>query len=728
MYLAHLKDDKYQSLNTHLKNVAQIASNSSIDVLKPYVFLAGMLHDIGKYCEKFQRRIRGENITVEHAIAGAQEVYHIAGNNVVSLCLSYCIAGHHTGLCDGGTKIDSPEMATLRGRLKRKPEDYKCYQDEVILLEPISIGEFQKFIMQHIQPTNDKQHKIECIEWFAFITRYIFSCLTDADYLDTEKFCNSQIDRVIPYNFLKGRQLLEIYMHHFKVETALQKARSDLQNQALSLTRDRGLPDIALLNMPTGSGKTLCSLQLALEELKRSKGTLKRIIYVIPYTSIIEQTAAIFESILGQAVPVVQHRNDMMDEVKEKEDPTTAEKLRYACENWDAPLIITTNIQFFESIYHFKGSKLRKLHHMQESIIILDEVHMMPLPYMTPCYKALKFLAKGLQSKIILMSATMPNIKSYFDEHMKVEDLIEDKTNFKLFATCKFSWLGTISRQQLIESYALKNSVLVIVNTKKRALTLYNECPKKNKYYLSTLLTSEDRTKIITQIRKDLKERQETFVFSTSLVEAGVDLDFESVYRELAGVDNILQAAGRCNREGLLPQAETYIFELEGENRARGDLMTRAMITKGILEETTNLYKPEVISTYYKRLYETVVEDQEKASIATCSDCNGQLDGLPFRTYASHFKLIDVTTIDVAVLLKEKTTKIYKEAQFGNRLAKRKLAKHCISLYLYEFEKLKQVGVVEDEGSGIYYLTNNDYYNEKTGLILEKDSVAYFDW
>lgn len=241
-----------------------------------------------------------------------------------------------------------------------------------------------------------------------------------------------------------------------------------------------------------------------------------------------------------------------------------SDKIKKACENWDAPLIVTTNIQFFESLYNYRSSRLRKLHNLSNSIVIFDEVHMLPSEYIQPCIKAIGYITKFIGSKALLMSATMPDYSKFINEYTsdcKVTDAVPDKSLFRLFSKCTYNYIGRVDLPYIYERSQEYGSSLIIVNRRKTARELYNLCSGK-KYHLSTYMTPQHRSEVISSIRQDLKTGEKLTVISTSLIEAGVDLDFETVFRENAGIDNIIQSGGRCNREGK-KNGDVFVFETD---------------------------------------------------------------------------------------------------------------------------------------------------------------------
>ena len=400
-YYAHTREDgERQTVKAHLIGVSKLAEDFSVDLLKPLAKKASLYHDIGKYALNFQKRLDDDKVKFSHAACGALEYKKFADkNDCFAPLMEYCIAGHHTGLMDGGTDADNSDSPTLNGILKR------AYATEI---------EFATLTQEEITPPYNELHSAkdptELIERYAFFTKYVFSCLTDADFLDTEIFCNKNVERGMSGDFEKALDKLNRELSDMPSDNPLRQARSRIQQQAFDNSVNKS--HISILDMPTGSGKTLCSLKLALESGK------KRIIYVIPYTSIIEQTANKFEKMFGDVLPVLQHHSNYSYDGDTEEEKKTAEKLKRTCENWDAPLIITTSVQFFQSIYHYKGSALRKLHNLRDSVIVFDEIHLIPTELLRPCLKAVGYITKYLNSEALFLSATMPDYSKLFDKFL----------------------------------------------------------------------------------------------------------------------------------------------------------------------------------------------------------------------------------------------------------------------------------------------------------------------
>ena len=711
-YIGHTSDDgRKQLLLDHLNGTSKLCRENANEFWADIAEFVGQIHDIGKYTSGFQKRINGaENIRVEHAICGAKEVAKAPPKSYVPM-IEYCVAGHHSGLPDGGTKVDGEEDPTLHGRMKRKTGDYSAYENEVKLEYP----------KDNLRELFDVSNQREIIERYSFFTRYLFSCLTDADFIDTERFVTTNTDRGIDGDFQKAYEKVCEKLNSFKIETKLQESRSIIQEQVYKSVESNA--NVYTLNMPTGSGKTLCSIRAALKTAIENKK--KRIIYVIPYVSIIEQTAKVFEDIFGDVLPVLQHHSnyDFDDDKNEDENEITSEKLKRSCENWDAKLIVTTNIQFFESLYHYKGRRLRKLHNLADSVIIFDEIHMLPIDYIQPCLRAIGYVTKYLNSTAILMSATMPNYDKFMERYMsgvKIENAVKDTSLFNVFDKCRYEYIGKCELASLAEKAQEYDNALIIVNKRKTARELYDIC-SGNKYHLSTYMTPLHRSEIIAKIKEDIKNGINTTVISTSLIEAGVDLDFKAVFREIAGIDNILQSGGRCNREGKMDMGDVFVFETDG---GKGEIQLKSNITRNLFEEFDNISTDKCIEEYYSRLFAFNDGNIDKSTITSLMGENLKFDEIPFRTYAVNFKFIKNQVIGI-VIPHDENKDLIEQLRYGKLSVKRKLQQYSASVHIWELEEMIKEGIIEQLDCGVCILANTDYYKSDVGLTWEND-VDYF--
>lgn len=734
-YIAHINEhtEEIQTVKEHSENTALLCRRFAISQLKDFMYVTGLYHDAGKFQPSFQKRIKGANIRVEHSTCGAlavKERYEKDKmDSIMTLMMEYCIAGHHSGLPDGGISAQNPDDITLRDRMARTFEDFSAYKSELPCPE-VDTKAWLTYMAGDCQRTADARRNAEYwIDKFSFFTRYAFSCLVDADSQDTAQFCRErERPRAMQGSFVRCLEKVNKKITSFQCETELQKARALLQAQAFEHAEQKG--EIFLLNMPTGSGKTLASVKIALERaLKTGK---KRIIYVIPYNSIIDQTVNVFETLFGEDMEILRHQSTFSYDDAEEKSEDYREAAKYAAENWDAPFIITTAVQFFETIFANKRSRLRKMHNMSDSILIFDEAHLMPEQYLQPCLQGISFITRYLNSEAVFLTATMPDFSELIGKYAlpdsNIVDLICDRTEFEKFKKCRYRYLGEISSETLLEKTKEYPSNLIIVNKKKAARKLYQDCTGK-KFHLSTYMTSVDRERVLNQIRKELKNLERDYpdlenvpdnrritILSTSLIEAGVDLDVYTVFRETAGLDSILQAGGRCNREGRRTAADVYVFDFSDETM-KMTVDDRISLTKGSLEAYEDISSAECIEAYYRRLFfmnEEILT--EYAMHRQCTD----VFSIPFKTYAEYIKIIDSKNMSVVAAGKdEKGRELVEKLRFTKTADARKLQKYTCTVTQSEFNDLLGQGALDDYGTGIYCLTNDDYYDEEVGILFE---------
>lgn len=731
-FIAHINADTgaEQSVAAHCKNTAERAAQFSIDPLREAVYAAGLLHDIGKYQPAFQAYIQGKDIRVEHSVCGAKAAKELYPNDAFSLLLQYCIAGHHSGLPDGGNAAaDTADMSTLSGRLKRESQDFSAYRQE-IPLPSVHTDAFNAFLLR------DCTTLPQLLEKFAFVTRYCFSCLTDADSLDTAEFCGAPVNRELTADFEDCLGRIDAKLRSFSAETPLANARAALQAQVYQ-NADTGAR-LFLMNMPTGSGKTLCSMKFALQ--RAIKFQKRRIIYIIPYNSIIDQTAAEFEELFRGCAVILRHQSSFSYEDCDLDEDYKVQ-LKSSAENWNAQIIITTAVQFFESVYGNRRGKLRKLHNTADSILIFDEAHLMPVDFLQPCLQAVTHITDTLNSEAVFLTATMPNfeklLQTYAPPREKPVQLITDRTPFAAFRKCRYGNLGAVGEETLLQKAAQAPSALTVVNSKKAAQALYTASTSMyaHAYHLSTYLTARDRKRILQEIKtelarlqadfpnlQDVPDSRKIFVVSTSLIEAGVDLDFCRVFRELAGLDSLLQTGGRCNREGRLQNAEAFVFTF-AENAGKLTKDVRVEITKGLLTEFADITSAACIDAYFERLF---FLSDSKITKHRISNACADLRALPFASYAREFQLIQSHTVSLVVPPKDGTdTDAEKECAALLEALRvkgftdyRALQKYTCSISESELADLQKQGAAENE-NGIWYLTNPDYYDSNLGMRFE---------
>lgn len=569
-------------------------------------------------------------------------------------------------------------------------------------------------------------------EGFALWVRMLFSSLVDADFLDTEAYMDAGKAEQRS-NWPDVQTLLE----QFDIFMARKTAAADptpvnlLRTDILRQCREKAheAPGLFSLTVPTGGGKTLSSMAFALEHAKRYNK--RRIIYVIPYTSIIEQTADVFRDIFGEAV-IEHHSNAEVDAEKENS------KSRLACENWDAPIVVTTNVQFFESLFAAKTSRCRKLHNIVDSVVVLDEAQLLPAEFLQPILDVLNLLTQHYGVTAILSTATQPALatREYFDGKNNMRGLVGVREIMgdpdALYAQLErvkvrlpADWNTPTSWVTLADEIKQFDSVLTIVNRRKDARELWDLMPEGT-LHLSALMCGEHRSQIIQQIKARLMNGIPTRVVSTQLVEAGVDVDFPVVYRALAGLDSIAQAAGRCNREGKMERGEVIVFvPPPGKlpDMVKKGVNTTISVLHGIAHDplTRTLF-----ARYFEHFYYACVLDKHQIGIELKMD--GSLDrqlAVNFRTAADKFKLIqdeDSTPVivrycgecgrdnSVSVLLKTLKT------EGPKRWLMRKLQRYTVTVHSREAMKLLSQGDIEEAIPGLYVQVSDWLYHPDLGL------------
>jgi CRISPR-associated helicase Cas3/CRISPR-associated endonuclease Cas3-HD len=718
-YYAHttLSGDKstWQPLKSHLVNVAELASTFASDFNgKEFAYASGILHDIGKYSCEFQSLLNGARIKVDHSTAGAIESrrnYPVLQSRV----LEYIVAGHHAGLMNYGS-YESGLESRLNGR---KLPDYSDYIKEIVLpdlscVNPrISLG------------NNSVGFSI------SFFIRMLFSCLVDADSLDTEQFCNPEkaLSRGVYDDMESLAKKFDQYMALKKTTSSgdkINQYRNEIFNQCLRKGSEQ--PRLFSLTVPTGGGKTLSSMAFALEQVKRYG--LKRIIYVIPFTNIIEQTAAIFKGIFGEK-NVLEHHSNFDPWISEDEGADEGyDSLKLSTENWDAPIIVTTNVQFFESLFSNRRSRCRKIHNIARSVIIFDEAQMLPTQYLLPCLATVTELVRNYGSSVVMCTATQPK----FGDLLRVEDrpieIIESpKKLYEAFKRVTVKNLGVLDDKELSKYLRHEDKVLCIVNTRNHAKVIFDSLSDlDNVFHLSARMCPVHRRQILDRIKKKLSEEGESCrVISTQLIEAGVDIDFPTVYRAMAGIDSIAQAAGRCNREGRLQSGEVKIF-LSSEKHGRSTSWQKRTAELGemVLEDGDEPLSLENVENYFHLLYYHEGEEGlDKKGILKLlkggAEGNRKLE-FPFEDVSDSFSLIDKGTKEIVIPYDDNVRSIIEEMKISRYPWKflRKLQGYTVSIFDAEFKELTAVGSIDTIDCRFFILNDMKKYSPNTGLLNSK--------
>lgn len=693
-YIAHKADDsRQQSVHEHLLNVSVLAGEfASRFGARDVGELAGVLHDIGKYSQEFQERIRGSGIKVDHSTAGAFEACKLN-----QLAVAFSVMGHHGGLLDGGGKFDAVDAGTFFARVNKAKQgslaDYGSWKDEVDL--------------PHVDPL-----KFSSQLDFMFFTRMLYSCLVDADFVDTEAFmqgcmrplCNGDSIDVLCDRF-------SAYVSTFKSDTGLDIVRHDILRRCLDSARmEKGL---FKLSVPTGGGKTLSSLGFALNHA-RCHG-LDRVIYVVPFTSVIEQNASVFCDVLGGDNVLEHHSNVLYQD----------ERFVRLSENWDVPVVVTTAVQFFESLFSNRVSQCRKLHNIANSVIVFDEVQSLPLSFVRPCVHAMSQLVDNYGSSVLLCTATQPALDEVFREFspgILARDICSGYDR-SVFQRVRFQQVGILSNDDLAKRLKAERQALCVLNSRKSVQDVHDLLDDEGSFALTTLMCPAHRREVLDAVRTRLLQGLSCRVASTSLIEAGVDIDFPVVFKELAGLDSVMQAAGRCNRNCTRPVDDSVVTVFKSESRVPDQLRAFAQVSDVVLSRHD--YIVDAVPDYFDELF--------KLKGKHALDSHGILDMMthefmPFKSVSREFKLIGDDTVSVYVPFGH-GRELIEQLRSGTRSRElfRELGQYGVSLYRNQAVDFLKSGDIELVDDSVLVLVNESLYSDSVGLSLKPEfAKCYF--
>lgn len=719
--IAHVAEDgRVHLLSDHLHGTAERAAKFAAEFgCAEWGQLAGLWHDLGKYSDDFQKMIRAASGLEAHLEAKARVDHSTAGGlcavekyNQLGRVLAYLISGHHAGLPDW--QSESSGMGGLAQRLQKS-----TLLKAVLPLIPPDILN-QSIPTQKPKPASDP----------ALWIRMLFSCVVDADFLDTEAFFEAEKAKA-RQGYSSLEELMLAFTKFMKEkqatadETPVNRLRAEILSQCIAKAARQ--PGIFTLSVPTGGGKTLSSMAFALHHAEKFKR--RRIIYVIPYTSIIEQTANQFRQIFNGSV-VEHHSNlDVFDEKQE------TSRSRLACENWDAPIVVTTSVQFFESLFASRTSRCRKLHNIVNSVVVLDEAQILPPEFLKPILCVLQELQKNYGVTLVLSTATQPALGHHQSgdyEFTGLSDMVE-------IIDDPISLHAALKRVEVLVPVDLKTpkqwdelaselqthpTTLCIVNRRDDCRELYQRMPEGT-IHLSALMCGAHRSDVITLIKERLKEGIPTRVISTQLIEAGVDLDFPVVYRALAGLDSIAQAAGRCNREGRLDKGRMVIFAPPSKIPP-GHLRQASELGRQLLvDNVDDPLAPERFERFFKELYWLKGDGLDKYDILSDLDAKNSLQ-INFRTAAGKFHIIDEATQAPVIVKYDKGAELVDliTKKGPERWLLRKLQRYVVNLPRYIHTKLLASGAIREIHPGIYVQGHAALYHPELGFQPDK-SIVY---
>lgn len=705
--ISHIRqsDMKVQTNEEHQQGVARLTEHFAGKFgMGELGFLTGLLHDKGKEQGEWQKYIQGVtgyNKAYATVIGGPNHSYVgavIAQKQYPQIAplIAQPIAGHHRGLYDYCDYVEETK--------REIPEDVTI--DAAIPYHFPKLPKLEKYDLHHI-------------------VRMLFSCLVDADSLDTEAFMEPEQAK-LRGSHTSMRELLKMLDTHLQElkanapDTEVNHIRNYVQEQCVKASQGEG--GFYSLTVPTGGGKTLASVLWALHHAV--KNNLQRIIIAIPYTSIIVQTAATLKRIFGEDNVLEHHSNINPEEIKDKE---LRERLQMATENWDYPIVVTTNVQLFESLFSNRRSDCRKLHNIVKSIIILDEVQTLPLGFYRPIVHTLNTLQRVFGTSVLFTTASQPilsgriegaNPRASFDALQSVREIIpQEALLHEKLRRVKLQFLEE-SYDEITEELGKHQKVLCIVNTRRDAKEIYDRLQKEGIcLHLSRMMCPAHVSATIELIKEALKSGgdQPIRVIATQLIEAGVDIDFPVVFRQEAGLDSILQAAGRCNREGKQDLCTTYVFGLGKEHPLPPGFISQSNNARLNMVEQHDWFAPEAMACYFEQLHSRIdnFDEKQMQELLYKPECE-------FEEAARLFHLIDDQNTSVIVNWNG-SIDLYQQllSQGPSYPLMKKLSQYSVNIRERDFKKLRSIGAVDEPFENIYAITNPDFYKNNTGLSLD---------
>lgn len=799
--IAHIReeDDCIQTVEEHLLEVKKLAEiyGNKIGV-KHMAGLAGLLHDLGKYSHAFANYIEQavydpENAprrgSVDHSTAGGKLLYDFfhegADNGIYEKALAEIVGNviisHHSYLHDFiSPELKSPYLTRVKEKdLPEYLDSKRVFFEKVMVKEELNtyVDKAIEELKVFIDKTTDDNREAQMM----FLTKFIFSALIDGDRTNTRIFADDEadpstveIEELFDSYYGKLMEHLNGYKKSPNANSPINVLRTSMSEQCDKFAeKDSG---IYTLSIPTGGGKTLASLRYALKHAK--KHNKKRIIYIVPYTTIIEQNAQEVRDILNDDEHILEHHSNVILGRHNGEDDIyiseTEKKLLLAKDNWDSPIIFTTMVQFLNVFYAHGNRNIRRLHNLAESIIIFDEVQKVPVNCISLFNQSLNFLKSFGKSSIVLCTATQPAldfVNYKLDIHpdaeivKQIDDVVEE---FKRVQVIDKASDEQFNKERLVdfvgEELENVNNILIILNTKKVVKDLYDAL--KNKYgsqipvyHLSTSMCPNHRTAILEEVKELLNNNQQVICVSTQLIEAGVDISFECVIRSLAGLDSIAQAAGRCNRHGENELQSVYVIDYIEENLDfLKEIRIGKRIAKAILEDLQrdghnhggNVLSPQAMNYYFQKFYkeneveldypitgmnQTIIEllmarNNENTFLIESRSSGKLIEPMvinnSYQTAARNFQVIDSPTTSVIVPYgegKDIIAELNGDMKIEDlSLLFQRAQRFSVNVYSYQLELLNESGSLTTLFDEQVYALKEGAYDEQYGINIEGDS------
>ncbi|MEG6520978.1 CRISPR-associated helicase Cas3' [Desulfotomaculum sp. 1211_IL3151] len=802
MLCAHINPttSEEQSVKMHLENVAELTKEFCSKIsLGATGELIGILHDMGKGTGKFDAYIRYSakcsedkslKGTINHSTAGAKYIYDTFYNTTDKIqrftaqLIALAVCSHHGGLIDC-LDLDGMDKFTR----KMQPEK-EIHYDEALnhfteeCLAEAQIKELFEKAAAEVKNTLNRICELEKLpksRWFAYgvLTKYLFSCLIDADRYDTYLFMeNKERKETLDKSALWGElaDILEEKLKDYPQESKIDCLRADISLACRDFARNGS--GIYQLAVPTGGGKTLSSLRYALNHAKAFNKD--RIFFIIPFTTIIDQNAGEIKDILGHEEMILEHHSNLIVEDDAWADEEETENYKLLTERWDSPIVFTTMVQFLNTLFKGGTQDVRRFHHLADSVIIFDEIQAIPIRCIHMFNTALNFLAYICGATVILCTATQPLLETtkiplQLNENPNIiPDVHEKFKQFKRVNLIPKLVMGGYSTPALkdfiLDRMDQVQSVLVILNTKNSAREVFKELKTANSglleekkckvFHLSTNMCPAHRIKVLETMKKQLGHGRVICV-STQLIEAGINISFECVIRSLAGLDNIAQAAGRCNRHGKSERGNVYIVNLEGEDVSKlADIQKGQECTERVLRDFAEnpesfdqeLLSPQVMARYYKyyfyerrtqmnytlakrkpaRTLYDVLADNREAAVAFNSRKGSPSDLMlkqAFKTAGEEFQAIDENTTGILVPYKEGKdliTSINGTCTLGELKGYLKKAQHySVNLYETDRRRLEKMGALVWLKDKTILALREEFYDEEVGISFDKKTMDF---
>lgn len=596
---------------------------------------AGLLHDLGKSKPAFQARLQGAQNAISHSGEGALYALNELGPAFGKM-LAYVIAGHHSGLPNGERRSDHRPQTPLAERLKSA--------EQVELPDWCGLPAMETPAPLGVRPINDSFT-------LQFYIRMLFSALVDADFVETEAFYTPGAREEFKTDLAALTQALQQRVARFdRPRSDLNRLRAAIYERAGQVAKTA--PGFFSLTVPTGGGKTLSSLRFALDHARHNG--MRRVIHVAPFTAIIEQTAEVFRDAVGDRDAVLEHHSsfDLAGDLPEDE----AERMRMAAQNWDRPVVVTTAVQFYESLFANRTQKCRKLHNIAGSVIVLDEAQSLPVPLLHACLAALRELVRGYGCSVVFCTATQPAI--FKEQGMdlpeaptlaETAEIAPDPPElFRKLRRVEGRYVGPIEDVDLAEALA-DRPALVIVNNKTHARSLFDRMAGQSAHHLTTNMTPLHRRDTLDRVKAQLAGNEPVTLISTALIEAGVDISFPEVWRATTGLDSIAQAAGRCNREGELDGlGRLTVFDPDEAFPPPPELRQNAEIARRVMAQHADILSPEAVEAYFRDLYwDNITGLDRKAIMAGITE--SEFLNCNFADLAASFRMIEDFTVPMIV-------------------------------------------------------------------------------